>query len=157
MRVIFLPSRDEFTAEARVLIHFKHVHAGMRNAGCYEFVQRMLPACPRLVRQSGDQVHINIRNSGTAQPGDVVENGFAIVQAAYGSRFLVNERLHAQADPVHSASNEALQHFLRKRTRRALYGDFRAGVQLKILLDGDKDGFELVYSEKSRGATAEIN
>ena len=56
MRMIACASRNQFPAEARVVIHFKYVHAGMRDARVDQVVERSLPAAlgsDGVVRQSG--------------------------------------------------------------------------------------------------------
>ena len=67
MSVIFLASGDEFAAQARIFVHFQHINAGVRNAGGEQLIQRLVPARASLMRQSGDQVDIDVRNSGGAE------------------------------------------------------------------------------------------
>src|SRR6266496_1077111 len=79
------------------------------------------------------------------------------MQASHRSCFLIDERLHSQADAVHAALHQSFAHRLGKRARRALYGDFRAGLDGEILPNGDKDVFELCYIQESGSAAAEVD
>ena len=78
--VIFRSSSDQFASQARVLIHFKHVHAHMRDAGRNRLLQRIFPALSRLVRQAGNQIDIDIADPGLAQPFDIAQSLFPRVQ-----------------------------------------------------------------------------
>ena len=57
-----------------------------------------------LVRQPGNQIDIDVRNSGGAQARNVVEHGSSLVQTSHRRGFHIDERLHSQAHTIHSAA-----------------------------------------------------
>ena len=73
---------DEFAPQTRVFVHFEHVDARVRSAGRDGFCQREFPTFAGLVRQAGDEIDVDIRNSRSPQPGNVVQHSLALVQAA---------------------------------------------------------------------------
>ena len=74
VRVIAGAAGDQFAAQARVFVDFEHVDADVRHSGRDGLRKRFLPAFGRLVRQAGDQIDIDVGNSGGAQAGDVLEH-----------------------------------------------------------------------------------
>ena len=55
------------------------------------------------MRQPCNQVDVDVAEASLPHARDFFENGSAFVQAPNRLRFLVNERLHTQADSIDSA------------------------------------------------------
>ena len=62
--------RKHLPAQARILIDFEHINAGVGNAGVSQHGQRLLPGSNGLAGQAGDQIKIQIVNSRGAQPAE---------------------------------------------------------------------------------------
>ena len=70
MSVISCAAGDQFAAQTRILIDFEHVNAHVRTLRWQDLSTENLPALGSLVRQSRNQIDIDVRNSRRAQPGD---------------------------------------------------------------------------------------
>ena len=93
--MISLSSGDNFVAQAGVSIHFQHVNAGVWDTGGDQLIQRLVPALASLVRQAGNEIDVDIRNSGGTQLGNIVDHRGTLVQPANRCGFLVGKRLHS--------------------------------------------------------------
>lgn len=127
MRMIARAACDQLATEPGIVIHLEHVNASVRHLAGDGLLQGLFPTFRALMRQAGNQIDIDVRNPGRAQSCNVVQNGRPIVQPAYRSRLGVNEGLHAQADPVHPASEKDFQDLLTQSSGRTLDGDFGTG------------------------------
>ena len=58
---------DQFAAETRLVIHLKHVDAGMRDAGFNQNCNGLLPGGEGLARKAGDQVDIEVGNPARSE------------------------------------------------------------------------------------------
>ena len=56
----------------------------------------------------GNQINADIADADGAQPGDVIQRDRAGMQAANRRTFLIDERLHAQADAIDAAMRKGL-------------------------------------------------
>jgi hypothetical protein len=83
--VIACAARDEFAAEAGVVIDFEHVDADVRDTGGYGFGEGVAPGLDRLMRESGDEVNTDFEDSGGAKVGDVGESDVTCVEASDGA------------------------------------------------------------------------
>ena len=95
------------------------------------------------MRQTGDQVHVDIRNSCATQTGDVIEHDVTLMQTPNRSGFVVYERLHSQADAVYARMGQSFDLLFRKRARRAFHCDLSLRLQKEILPNRDKNTFQL--------------
>src|SRR5208283_3866720 len=68
MRMVATASGQQFVSKPRLLVHFQHVHADMRNTGCQGFAERKAPALFRLMRQASDQVEVDVSYPARSQP-----------------------------------------------------------------------------------------
>src|SRR5436305_7742240 len=84
MRMITRSSGDQLATEPRVFIHLEHVNAHMRNTGRHGFLQRQPPALATLMRQTSDQINVEVTDSCRSQTSDVVEHRRSIVQTSDG-------------------------------------------------------------------------
>ena len=125
MRVIAGAARDQFASQAGVVVDFKHVHAGVRYFVGNDLLQRFLPALRALVRQSCDQVDIDVGNSCRPQVSNVLEYRGVLVQAPDRRRLAINEGLNAKTDAIHATTLESFQKLRRERSGRAFDGNFR--------------------------------
>ena len=75
------------------------------------------------MRQSGDKIDADVADAGGTEPSDVGQRDGSSVQSADGGAFLVDKRLHAEADAIDAATDQRLQNFVGNRARRALDGD----------------------------------
>ena len=133
VRVIARSSGDQFAAQPRIFVHFEHVDAHVRGAGRERFCRATAA---------------RFRRSGAASPA--IRSMLIFVIPAARRRAMssstvarlckrptaaasaIDERLHAQADAIHAAAQQALQHFRAQRSRRALDRDFRIRTALEI-------------------------
>ena len=81
VRMVARAAGDEFASQPGIFVHFQHVNTGVRHAAANNFIQRCFPACRGLVRQSGNQVHIDIADASGAQPRHIGQSNVARVQA----------------------------------------------------------------------------
>src|SRR5438094_8772972 len=58
--VVSCTARNQFAAEAGIFIDLEHVHADVGHAGIDHVGERKVPALKVLVRQSGDEIDIDI-------------------------------------------------------------------------------------------------
>src|SRR5947208_15020039 len=89
--VVSCTARNQFAAEAGIFIDLEHVHADVGHAGIDHVGERQVPALKDLVRQSGDEIDIDIFNSSATKAGDIVDNRSPGVQTSNGSGLLVDE------------------------------------------------------------------
>ncbi len=91
MGVVFCAACHQFAAQPRIVVHFQHVHADVRDAAGDRLGNGKLPTLRRLVRQPGDQINVDVLNAGGAQARDVVEYRVALMQAPDRRSFAVHE------------------------------------------------------------------
>src|SRR4051812_40242358 len=125
MRVIASTAGDEFAPEPGVVVDFEHVYAGVRHVAGNDLLQRFLPALRALVRQSCDQVDIDVGNSCCPQVSNVLEYGGVLVQAPDRRRLAIDEGLNAKTDTIHATTLESFQEPRRERSGSTLDGHFR--------------------------------
>src|SRR5256885_8609759 len=89
--VVSCTARNQFAAEAGIFIDLEHVHADVGYAGIDHVGERKVPALKVLVRQSGDEIDIDIFNSSATKAGDIVDHRSPGVQTSDGSGLLVDE------------------------------------------------------------------
>src|ERR1041385_6211741 len=106
MSMVLRASSNQFSAQARIFIHFKHVNARMRDNTRDGFLQGELPALGCLVWKTCDQIHINIRDSHITEACNIVEHDGARMQPPYSAGFLIDKRLNPQAHAIHSDASE---------------------------------------------------
>ena len=121
-----------FAPQPRILVHIQHVHAGVRDPGRDENLERMLPGIEGLPGQACDQIHVEVGDAGRAQSLEVRLNHGAAVQPAARVRLAVDKRLHAQAYAIHARGHQRLQGCIRQLPRRALHGDFGIRVEIEL-------------------------
>ena len=88
---------------------------------------------------------------------DLFENSGAFVQPSDGLRFAIDERLHAQAHPVHSALQQGFDERGSQRARSAFDGDLGIGRDRKLIAHGGEDAQQLRGIEDGRSSSAEID
>src|SRR5689334_2511631 len=108
MRVVLSAAGNQFAAQAGILIDFEHVNANVGNAGGNDFFEREAPAIDRLVWEAGNQVEIDIGNSGSTQAGNIGKGCFTRVKPPHGGRFFVYEGLQAEADSVDATAHQTV-------------------------------------------------
>lgn len=79
------------------------------------------------------------------------------MQAPYGSRFSINERLHAEADSIYAVLQKRVEDLRSQRSRSAFNRDFRVSRDRKLGPHGIKNPVELIGFENGRSASAEID
>src|SRR5438132_12823351 len=89
--VVSCTARNQFAAEAGIFIDLEHVHADVGHAGIDHVGEREVPALKGVVRQPGNEIDIDIFNSGTTKAGDGVDDCSPSVQAPDGSGLLVDK------------------------------------------------------------------
>src|SRR5437667_10843529 len=89
--VVSCTARNQFAAEAGIFIDLEHVHADEGHAGIDHVGERKVPALKVVVRQSGDEIDIDIFNSSDTKAGDIVDHRDPGVQRCNGSGLLVDE------------------------------------------------------------------
>src|SRR5437868_13097583 len=104
---------DQFPAQARVFVNLKHVDAKVRNSGGNRYVKRLAPTSGSLMRETCDEIDVDIVNARAAQALNIGEHDFAIMQPADGASFSFNQRLHAQAKAIHAAAQQRIEDFWR--------------------------------------------
>src|SRR5579863_9793001 len=72
-------------------------------------------------------------------------------------RLLIDERLHAQAHPVHTAALQSLNHRGSQRARSAFDGNLRTRLNLKILRNRDEQSAQLRDFQYSRSSAAHVD
>src|SRR5262249_34855663 len=157
VRVVLRASGDQLAAQARVFVHFQHVDAHVRHAAGNCLVERIAPALARLVRQAGDQVHVDVADARGAQPSDVSERLLARVQPRHRSRFLVHKRLHPEAHTVYAAVLERGDDLFRQRARGAFHCDLGVAPDQEILAQRHEESLQLIRRKQAGRTAAEIN
>ena len=157
MRVVSRAPGHYLATQPRIFIHLEHVNARMRHACVDRLLQRLLPACFSLVRQPGNQVNIDVRNPRRPQPLDLFQRDLSRMQTRHARRLLVDKRLHAQAHAIHATREQRLDHFGRKRSRRALNCDLRVVRNHKLTANRCEQPLQLRRLQQSRSSTTEIN
>jgi len=117
---------EEFPAEPGFVVNFEHVDAGVGDAGSGESGDGFLPGSEGLAGKAGDEVEVDVGDSGGAQPGEVVEDDGAAVKAAGLAGFPVDKGLDAEADAVDAGADESGKGSIRQLAGGALDGDFGA-------------------------------
>ena len=97
----------------------------MRYFGGNELLQRLLPTLGYLVRQSCDQVDIDVGNSCCPEVSNILEHRGMLVQAADRGSLAIDKGLNAKADAIHATTQEGFEERRRERSRSALHSDFR--------------------------------
>ena len=148
---------DKFASQPGIFVHLQHVNAGVRHAAANKFIQRCFPACRGLVRQAGDQVHIDVADPCPAQPRHIGQSNVARVQATNGARFGIHERLHAQVDPIHAAARQRIYHGVAQCARGAFHRDFAIVGNIESFANRRENRLQLRRLQQTRRAAAEIN
>ena len=58
------------------------------------------------MRQSGDQIDVDVRDSSGVQAGDIVQDCLTLVKAPHQGSLFINKRLDTQTHAVHAAPDE---------------------------------------------------
>src|ERR1019366_8844236 len=124
MRVVAAAAGQQLRAQTRILVHFQHVYADVRYARSQRLSDRKAPALLRLVRQSGNQVNADVGDAASTQARYVVQSDGPRVQSSYGRALFVHERLNAQADTIHAATEQRFEDLGSDGTGRAFHGNF---------------------------------
>jgi hypothetical protein len=122
--MIFLPTGNDLSPEARILVDLEHVDACVRDSSVDQRAQRVVPALACLMRQSRDEIHVDVGNARSAQARNVGYDRLVLVQASYRRRFFIHERLHAQTHTVHPAALQYLQDGIGQSARSTLDRNF---------------------------------
>src|SRR5262245_20763689 len=109
------------------------------------------------MRQSGDEIDVDVGDADRATMIDVGGGLCARVQPAHSSGFFVNERLDAEADAIDAGCNQSLDNLSPQRCRRAFNCDFGFWLQFKIISHGAEDLLQLVRTQRAGSATTEID
>ena len=157
LREVARAAGQHLAAQARVVVHLQHVHAGVRHAALHQHPQRLLPRSRRLPGQPRNQVHIHVCNSRGPQTLNVVEHHGARMQPAAHLRLAVNKRLHAQAHARNTRRNQSGQRLIGKLARRALYGDFHIRRHRKLPTHRREQPLDQVRLQQARRPAAQIN
>jgi len=108
-----------------------------------------------LAGEAGDEVAVDVGDTGMAQAGEVVQDNGAGVEAAADLRFAVNEGLDAEADAVDSDGLEGGEGVVGDLAGGALDGDFRVGMDLELMAHGLEEALEMLRGEEAGSAAAE--
>src|SRR5581483_7708887 len=157
MCVVACAAGDQLASQARIFVHFEHVNADVRHADAYDFAERLPPARHALVRQTSNEINVNIVDSSTAQSLDVLQDHRSRVLPAYGRGFLINEGLHTEADAVHADPGQRIQHRLGEGSGSAFDRDLRACLNFELLTQGSENFLEVSRIENCWRAAAEID
>ena len=107
--------------------------------------------------KAGDQIDIDVRDPRRTEVGDVRQHRGSLVQSPHRRRLGIDERLHAQADAVHTAVQQSLQHLRRKRPRRTLHRHFGIRPHVKLRSHCVEHPPQLPGFEHRGRSTAEID
>ena len=91
MRMITLASGHQLASEARIFIDLKNVDASVRNARLCELIERDVPSVGGLMRQAGDQVHIDIANPSRPKGTDISQRLLRSVKSPDGFDLFVDK------------------------------------------------------------------
>src|ERR1700678_960534 len=95
------------------------------------------------MRQSRDQIDVDIYDPGCTQASDFFEHDKALMQPSHRRSFLVHKRLDAKADAVHTTTEKSFHQRVGQRSRSAFHRDLSLGTHLKLPPHGAEDAFEL--------------
>ena len=155
--VVTRAAREEFPSQTRFVVDFEHVDAGVRNLGCDEGGDGLLPRSECLAGKAGDEVEAEVANAGGAKAGEVVEHDGSGVKAACVVRFAVDEGLDAKADAVDACSGEGGESGIGELARSAFDGDLGIGIHRESGTDGREELVDEIGFKEARGSAAEIN
>jgi len=125
------------------------------NSGIDEDGEGLVPRGMGLAGEAGDEVAVDVGDTGMAQAGEVVQDNGAGVEAAADLRFAVNEGLDAEADAVDSDGLEGGEGVVGDLAGGALDGDFRVGMDLELMAHGLEEALEMLRGEEAGSAAAE--
>jgi hypothetical protein len=138
---------EQFAAKAGVFIDFEHVEAEVGDAGFEGDGDGLAPGGGCLVRKSGDEVEVEVKDAGGAEASDLAEADLAGVKAADGTALLIVEALDAEADTVEAEGEKGVQGGCGELAGGALDGDLGLGGEGEGFAQGGEDLPEVLRSE----------
>src|ERR1700722_2871449 len=102
----------------------------MRRTTSNGLLHRVLPTQRCLVRQTGDQVDVDLANASGCRPSNLFVALLAGMQPPDGCSLLVNKRLNSKTDPIHTLPQQLVQCCICELTGSALQSDL--GVRVKV-------------------------
>src|SRR5690349_12743568 len=127
MRMIAFASGDQFTPQPRILVDFKDVNAGMGHTRFSQLFERSSPGVHSLMRQSSDQVYIDVVDGGSPESRHIRQSLLRSVQSAHRFDFMINKRLRPETDAICTAFEQSVEDFWTQRSRRAFDCDLCRG------------------------------
>ncbi len=155
--VIAEAARQQFAAEAGILINFQHVDAGVFYSGGDQDIERLLPSGRGLMGHAGDQIDAQIVQPSRADPFEVFEHHCARMKPSRGRRLTVDQRLHAKAEAVDAQGEHGGERGVIQLARSALECDLSLGCDCELLAQGMG---ELLYQgrgEHTGGSSSQVN
>src|SRR5579884_1944491 len=122
-----------------------------------QLFQRVLPTVSRLVRQTCNEIDVDVLNSELAQTFNVRRRCCRCVQTTYGANLLIDERLQAEAHAIDARFNEGLQSLRSQCAGGRLNRNLSVPADLELTTNQRKNFFELLGRERSGRATTKIN
>src|SRR5690606_681178 len=106
-----------------------------------------------LKRESGNQVDVDVRDARTAQQFAIVRHLLRIVASPGLAEFLLDERLHAQAHPVHTKPNPFLHPVGIQRAWRSFQSELTPWISWDLFHNAG----QMLWLQQARGAAPEID
>ncbi len=151
-----LAAGEEFEAEARVFVYFKHVDAEVGEAYGGGDFKRVLPAGGGLVGEAGDEVGADFRDAGGLKAKDLVDAIAFGMESADGLALAVDEGLDAEADAIDAEVLRGGEDFVRDLAGGGFEGDLGGGAEGEVAMEGGEDALELRGCEETGGSAAEV-
>ena len=156
--VIARAARKHLAAQPGVLIHFKHVDAGMGNTGADEHVERLLPGGKRLTGQTCDQIHIEIGNSGGSQPPQDLPQQLPGCEDVHSTALRVSMKdWTPRLTRFTPAATSACKRVVGKLARRALDGDFGIRIEFELRPHRGEKASQQIRSQQTWRSAAQIH
>jgi len=108
-----------------------------------------------LAGEAGDEVAVDVGDTGMAQAGEVVQDNGAGVESAADLRFAVDEGLDAEADAVDADGLEGGEGVVGDLTGGTFDGDFGVGMDRKLVAHGGEEALEVFGSEEAGSSAPE--
>src|SRR2546430_9381898 len=113
-----------------------------------------LPCFRSLVREPGDQVHIDVANSGCAQGGDIAQCLLRGMQPANRFDLLIDKRLRAEAYAVGAGFEKSIQNLRTQGSRSTFHGDLCIGFLSVMVPECKEEEGEVVWISGCGGGVA---
>ena len=97
-----------------------------------------------LASEASDEIDVEIGDAGGAEALEIAEDGSAIVQAAAGMGFAINEGLHTEADAIDACLSKCSECRIGDLRGGAFDRNFSAGDEVEFCAESSEEALDQV-------------